>query len=99
MKKIGTIFNIKSCPIGYTGERKKEYVRKGGNDVARSEAQKAAQARYEAKGAVKAKTKGYYLKCHVEHDADIINKMESIGTGNKNTYIKELIRKDIQKQG
>lgn len=68
--------------------------------MARSkEAIKRAQARYEAKGAVKDKTKGYYLKCHVEHDADIIAKLESVGKGNKNTYLKELIRKDIEKQG
>lgn len=63
--------------------------------MARSEAMKRAQARYAAKGAVKDKTKGYYLKCHVEHDKDIIEKLESVDM--VNTYIKELIRKDIAK--
>ena len=63
------------------------------------EAIKRAQAKYEASGAVKEKTKGYYLKCHVVNDADIIKKMESVGAGRKNTYLKELIRKDIEKQG
>ena len=67
--------------------------------MARSEALKQAQARYAEKGAVKEKTKGYYLKCHVEHDKDIIDKLESVGAGGKNTYIKELIRKDIEKAG
>lgn len=67
--------------------------------MARSEALKRAQARYEEKGNVKKKTKGYYLKCHVEHDKDIIDKLESVGTGKKNTYLKELIRKDIEKTG
>lgn len=65
--------------------------------MARSEALKRAQARYAEKGAVKEKTKGYYLKCHVEHDKDIIDRMESVKS--KNTYLKELIRKDIKKQG
>ena len=65
--------------------------------MARSEALKRAQERYAAKGAVKEKTKGYYLKCHVEHDKDIIDRMESVES--KNTYLKELIRKDIKKQG
>ena len=67
--------------------------------MARSEALKRAQERYAAKGAVKEKIKGYYLKCHIEHDKDIIDKMESVGAGRKNTYLKELIRKDIKKQG
>lgn len=58
------------------------------------EAIKRAQARYEAKGAVKAVTKGYYLKCHTQHDADIIAKLEE--HNNINGYIKELIRKDIK---
>ena len=67
--------------------------------MARSEALKRAQARYEATGAVKGRTKAYHLKCHVEHDKDIIDKLESVGAGKKNTYIKELIRKDIEKTG
>lgn len=61
------------------------------------EATKRAQARYEAKGAVKAVTKGYYLKCHTLHDADIIDALEA--QENKNGYIKELIRRDMEKQG
>ena len=65
--------------------------------MARTEAEKRAQARYEKKGVVKEKTKGYYLKCHVENDADIIDKLESVDK--KNTYIKGLIRKDIKRQG
>lgn len=65
--------------------------------MARSKALKSAQARYEAKGAVKAKIKGYYVKCHVEHDADIIDALEA--QENKNGYIKNLIRGDIKKQG
>lgn len=67
--------------------------------MARSEALKRAQERYAAKlkdEGVKT-TKGFYLKCHVEHDADIIEKLERVGQ--KNTYIKELIRNDIEKQG
>ena len=60
---------------------------------------KQAQARYEASGAVKEKTKGYHLKCHVEHDRDIIDRLESCGRGSKNTYIKRLIREDIKRQG
>lgn len=67
--------------------------------MARSEAMKRAQARYAAKGAVKDKTKGYYLKCHIEHDKDIIERLESCEDGGKNTYIKRLIREDIKRQG
>lgn len=65
--------------------------------MARSEALKRAQTRYAKKGAVKEKTKGYYLKCHVEHDRDIIDRMENVES--KNTYLKALIRKDIKEQG
>lgn len=66
--------------------------------MARSkDALKRAQARYEASGAVKAKTKGFYIKCHVDHDADIIATLEA--QDNKNGYVKELIRRDIAKQG
>ncbi len=64
--------------------------------MAKSEALKRAQARYEAKPEVKARFKGYHLKCHVEHDKDIIEKLESVEA--VNTYIKELIRKDIAAQ-
>lgn len=60
----------------------------------KKEALKRAQARYAAKGAVKAVTKGYNLKCHVVHDADVISILEK--QKNKNGYLKELIRKDIR---
>ena len=59
--------------------------------MARSEAVKAAQARYEEK------TKSYHFKCHIERDADIIAALEA--RDNKNGYIKELIREDMKKQG
>jgi len=36
----------------------------------------------------------YHLELHKENDADIINKLETVG--NKQGYIKTLIRKDIQ---
>lgn len=66
--------------------------------MARSkEALKRAQQRYVAKGAVKAVTKGYNLKCHIVHDADVIAALEA--QENKNGYIKELIRADMEKQG
>lgn len=65
--------------------------------MSRSEAKKKAQAKYEAGGAVKARNKGYYVKCHIIHDADIIAVLEA--QENKNGYIKELIRRDIEKQG
>lgn len=42
--------------------------------MSNKEALKRAQARYEAKGAVKAVTKGYYLKCHTQHDAEFPDK-------------------------
>lgn len=67
--------------------------------MARSEALKRAQARYQAKrqkaGEVPQKT--FVLKCHVENDADVIavlNEQE-----NKSGYIKELIRMDTEKRG
>lgn len=63
----------------------------------KSEALKRAQKRYAAKGAVKAATKPYYLKCHKVNDADIIAALEA--QENKNGYIKELIRADIKRQG
>ncbi len=63
--------------------------------MSRTDAMRRAQARYGAKPEVKARSKGYYLKCHVEHDKDIIEKLESVDM--VNTYIKELIRKDIAK--
>lgn len=65
--------------------------------MARSDALKRAQARYEAKGAVKDKTRAFHLKCHVEHDKDIIDALDR--QDNKNGYLKGLIRKDIKEQG
>ena len=65
--------------------------------MGRSEAEKRAQAKYEESGAVKAKTKGFYLKCHTVHDADIIAALKA--QKNQNGYIKELIRADIEKRG
>lgn len=65
----------------------------------KSEAAKRAQAKYEASGAVRDRTKVYCLKCHIEHDADIVERLETIGAGAKATYIKELIREDIKRNG
>ena len=64
---------------------------KGGDKMARSKALKQAQKRYEASGVIRRKV----IKLHELLDADIIaalNKQESV-----NGYIKELIRKDIEK--
>lgn len=62
------------------------------------EAQKRAQARYEATGAVKERTKCYILKCHIVHDGDIIDAMERHKDEGKNTYLKRLVRADIANQ-
>lgn len=67
------------------------------NMSSRSEATKKAQARYAKKNAGKGVTRGYYLKCHTVHDADIIAALEA--QENKNGYIKELIRADLARQG
>ena len=40
--------------------------------------------------------KGIYLKLSIKYDSDILDKLEEIG--NKQGYIKELIRKDIKKE-
>lgn len=61
------------------------------------EAIKRAQKKYEASGAIANATKSYRLKCHKMYDADIIAKLDEVG--NKNGYIKTLIRNDIKKQG
>lgn len=61
------------------------------------EAIKRAQKKYEASGAIANVTKSYRLKCHKMYDADIIEKLDE--AGNKNGYIKTLIRNDIKKQG
>lgn len=39
-------------------------------------------------------SKQYHLELHKENDADIIHKLETVG--NKQGYIKTLIRRDIQ---
>lgn len=56
---------------------------------------KEKQRRYEASGAVRAVTRGFHLKCHIVHDADIIVALDA--KENKNGYIKDLIRRDISK--
>ena len=61
------------------------------------EAIKRAQKRYAESGAIKNATKAYGLKCHRVHDADVIEKLDEVG--NKNGYIKTLIRNDIKKRG
>lgn len=58
---------------------------------------KDKQRRYEASGAVRAVTRGFHLKCHIVHDADIIAALD--GKANKNGYIKDLIRADLEKRG
>lgn len=42
----------------------------------------------------KRSSKQYHLELHKENDADIIRKLETVG--NKQGYIKTLIRRDIQ---
>lgn len=54
-----------------------------------SEAQKRASARYDA-----GNTTSVRLKLNINTDTDIIEQLERVG--NKNGYIKELIRKDIE---
>ena len=65
--------------------------------MGRTEAEKRAQARYEKKRNKSGITKGFYLKCHTVHDADVIERLGSVE--NTNGYIKELIRADIKKDG
>lgn len=55
-----------------------------------TEAKKRANAKYD-----KEHTKGVYLKLNLETDKDILCKLDAVK--NKQTYIKELIRKDIEK--
>ena len=55
-----------------------------------TEAQKRASAKYD-----KGHTRGIYLKLNLESDKDILEKLDSVN--NKQTYIKDLIRKDIEK--
>lgn len=53
-----------------------------------TEAQLKASAKYD-----KANTKGIYLKLNIKTDADILKHLETVG--NKQTYIKALIRDDM----
>lgn len=57
-----------------------------------SEAQKKAQAKYDAENTVQIK-----LKLHKRRDADILQRLDEVG--NKQGYIKDLIRADIDKGG
>ena len=54
--------------------------------------QSKAQAKYDAKN-----TKQIVLKLNLKTDADILEQLEKVG--NKQGYIKELIRKDIAEKG
>lgn len=58
---------------------------------------KEKQRRYEASGAVRAVTRGFHLKFHIVHDADVIAALDE--QQNKNGYIKKLIREDLEKRG
>lgn len=57
-----------------------------------SDSQKRASTKWEAKSTVQIK-----LKLHRRHDKDILDKLDS--SGNKQGYIKKLIRDDIAKSG
>lgn len=57
------------------------------------EAIKRAQKRYEASGVIKRKT----IKLHERIDADILKKLDE--QENVTGYIKELIRRDLKRQG
>jgi hypothetical protein len=55
-----------------------------------SEAQRKATARYDA-----ANTTSVRLKMNINTEMDIIERLEEVG--NKNGYIKQLIREDIER--
>ena len=57
-----------------------------------TDSQKKASAKWEAKNTVQIK-----LKLHRRNDRDILDKLD--GLGNKQGYIKKLIRDDIAKSG
>ena len=57
--------------------------------IGTGKAQARASAKYDAKNC-----KGIYLKLNVKTDADIIARLE--GVENRQGYIKELIREDIE---
>ena len=58
-----------------------------------TEAQKRAREKYE-----KANTVQFKMKLNRKTDADILAKLDEIGVGKKQTYIKALIRNDIGKK-
>ncbi len=58
--------------------------------MAQTEAQKKAKERYDAKA-----TKKILLKLNLKTDADILAKLDAVG--NKQGYIKELIRADLNR--
>ena len=57
-----------------------------------TQAQRDAQKRYDLNN--KDKFRSVYLKLNKETDKDILDKLDSVD--NKQGYIKELIRKDLQ---
>ena len=57
-----------------------------------SESNKRAAAKYDA-----ANTTQIKLKLNLKTDADILKRLEDVG--NKQGYIKSLIRQDIEKEG
>lgn len=65
------------------------YHMKGIGDDMTSEAKKKANAKYDA-----AHTKQITLKLNITTDADILARLDAVG--NKQGYIKELIRKDTK---
>ena len=62
-----------------------------GGGILVSEAQKRAQAKYDAQ-----KAKRFNLKLNIETDADILRRFEE--KGSVQTYIKQLIREDIRRE-
>lgn len=58
--------------------------------MAQTEAQKRAKMKYDAKA-----TKQLMLKLNLTTDADILAKLDAVG--NKQGYIKELIRADLNR--
>lgn len=65
-------------------------------DAITSQAQREAQARYDAEN-----TKQITLKLNLKTDSDILAHLEEkkAAKGGKQGYIKELIRNDMKKQG
>lgn len=56
-----------------------------------TEAQKRASQKYKAN-----KTKSIRLELNIEHDADIIARLDEVG--NRQGYVKELIRRDMNRR-